>query len=270
MLFALGFIAQFIIGGLSGVSHSIVPHDAQQTDTYYIVAHFHYVLFGGSIFGIFGGIYYWWPKVFGKLLNETLGKLHFWLMFIGFNLAFFPMHIVGLKGMPRRIYTYPEGMGWDFLNFIETIGAFLIALGFLVFITNVLRTRKRWEDPGDDPWDGRTLEWATSSPPPAHNFDEIPVVKSRDDLWHKKYVEDPDGLPVPVIAGGADAHDEEDHGPGHIHLPSPSYFPAIASIGLPVIAWGVVYTAPAVMIAGGIVLLLGIFGWALEPSVDES
>jgi cytochrome c oxidase subunit 1 len=268
MLFALGFIAQFIIGGLSGVLHSIVPSDAQQTDTYFIVAHFHYVLFGGSIFALFAGFYYWWPKVFGKLLNERLGKLHFWLMFIGFNLAFFPMHIVGLKGMPRRIYTYPDNMGWNFLNFIETIGAFIIALSVLVFIVNAVRTRKHGEEPGDDPWDARTLEWATSSPPPAHNFDEIPIVKSRDDHWHRKYLQDPEGQPVPVIAGGADAEEPGEH--GHIHLPSPSYFPLFAACGLPIVGWGVVYTQPSVMILGAVVLILGIFGWALEPSVDET
>src|SRR3712207_6438626 len=149
---------------------SIVPHDAQQTDTYYIVAHFHYVLFGGAIFGLFAGFYYWWPKAFGRLLSDSLGKVHFWLMFIGFNLAFFPMHIVGLQGMPRRVYTYSEGMGWDLMNLIETIGAFVIAASVVVFIVNAVRSRAKGELAGPDPWDGRTLEWATDSPPPEYNF----------------------------------------------------------------------------------------------------
>ena len=140
MLFALGFIAQFTIGGLSGVMHSIVPADTQQTDTYFVVAHFHYVLFGGLVFAIFGGFYYWWPKVFGKMLNEKMGKLNFWLMVIGFNLTFFPMHFLGFEGEPRRTYTYPTGMGWDTLNLLATIGAFIIALSVLVFLVNVIFT----------------------------------------------------------------------------------------------------------------------------------
>jgi cytochrome c oxidase subunit 1 len=263
ILFAIGFVSMFIIGGLSGVLHSIVPHDAQQTDTYFIVAHFHYVLFGGALFGIFGGFYYWWPKIFGRLLNERLGKLHFGLMFVGFNMAFFPMHILGLMGMPRRIYTYPDGMGWNFLNMVETVGAYLIAISLLVFIANALHTRKHGEEPGDDPWDGRTLEWSTSSPPPEHNFDELPVVQSRDDVWHRKYLRDPEA--VPAIAGGADEHEHGGHG---IHLPSPSFFPLIAATGLPILAYGVIYTAVPVLISGAVVLLFGMFSWALEPSVE--
>ncbi|MGH2757866.1 MAG: cytochrome c oxidase subunit I, partial [Actinomycetota bacterium] len=177
LLFALGFVSMFIIGGLSGVSHAIVPHDTQQTDTYYIVAHFHYVLFGGAIFGLFAGLHYWWPKFFGRMLSDGLGKLQFWLMFIGFNLAFAPMHILGLQGQPRRTYTYPEGMGWDTWNFIETIGAFVIGLSALVFLVNVVASRRRGQEAGGDPWDGRTLEWSMPSPPPEHNFDEIPIVR---------------------------------------------------------------------------------------------
>ena len=162
MLFSLGFIAMFTLGGLSGVMHSIVPADSQQTDTYFVVAHFHYVLFGGLVFAIFGGFYYWWPKAFGKMLDERLGKLNFWLMLIGFNLTFFPMHIVGLEGMPRRTYTYGKGLGWDTLNKMETVGGFIIALSVLVFIVNVVRTQVRGEQAPEDPWDARTLEWTTS------------------------------------------------------------------------------------------------------------
>ena len=145
MLFALGFIAMFTIGGLSGVMHSIVPADTQQTDTYFVVAHFHYVLFGGLVFAIFGGFYYWWPKVFGKMLNERLGKLNFWLMLIGFNLTFFPMHILGLEGQPRRTYTYASGMGWDNLNLLVSIGSFIIAFSVLVFLVNIIVSTLRGE-----------------------------------------------------------------------------------------------------------------------------
>ena len=267
LLFAVGFVSMFIIGGLSGVTHAIVPHDAQQTDTYYIVAHFHYVLFGGAIFALFAGLYYWWPKIFGRLLDERLGKLNFWLMFIGFNLTFAPMHIVGLQGMPRRIYSYPSGMGWDFWNFIETIGAFVIAAAAAVFIANVALSRRRGEDAGADPWDGRTLEWTIPSPPPEYNFAEIPVVERRDDFWYRKYAETPEGKPIKVLAGGAGngEHDEPGHG---IHLPSPSLFPVIAAAGLPIAAYGVVYH-PLVIAAGVLVSLLGFYGWILEPVAEE-
>src|SRR2546426_4518720 len=163
LLFASGFISMFTIGGLSGVTHAVVPADYQQTDTYYIVAHFHYVLFGGSIFGLFAGIYYWWPKIFGHMLSDALGKLQFALMLIGFNMTFGPFHILGLQGMPRRIYTYPAHRGWDFWNFVATIGSFIIALSVLVFIINVVRSRKT-AAASADPWDARTLEWTISSP----------------------------------------------------------------------------------------------------------
>jgi cytochrome c oxidase subunit 1 len=267
MLFSLGFVSMFVIGGLSGVTHSIVPHDAQQTDTYYIVAHFHYVLFGGALFGIMSGLYYWWPKIFGHLLSEGLGKLHFWLWFIGFNLTFAPMHILGLEGMPRRIATYPDGMGWNMWNFIETIGAFIIAVSVLVFLFNVAISRKRKLEAGDDPWDARTLEWSIPSPTPEYNFARVPMVHARDDFWHKKYVETPAGEPARVFAGGANGHDEhEDHG---VHLPSPSYFPLLAATGLPVLCYGTIFHSVFVMIAGALVLVLGLYGWALEPQFAD-
>jgi hypothetical protein len=164
-----------------------VPSDWQQQDTYYIVAHFHYVLFGGAIMGLFAGIYYWWPKVTGRLLNDTIGKWHFWLMLIGFNLTFAPMHFLGLNGMPRRIFTYPPNMGWELWNVVATVGAFTIALSILVFMYNVVLSLRRGEIAGNDPWDGRTLEWAIPSPPPVYNFRAIPTVHGRDAYWLEKH-----------------------------------------------------------------------------------
>ncbi len=186
MYFALGFIGMFLIGGLNGVALAVVPFDYQVTDTYFVVSHIHYVLFGGSVFGIFAGIFYWFPKMTGKMLDETLGKVQFWLFLIGANLAFFPMHILGILGMPRRYYTYPDDLGWNELNLLATIGAFLIAIGVMVFIWNFISTLRNGELCGSDPWDAFTLEWDTSSPPKAYNFLTLPVVRSRRPFFDKK------------------------------------------------------------------------------------
>ena len=178
MLFALGFIALFTIGGLSGIFLATFPVDWQAQDSYFVVAHLHYVLFGGSMFGIFAGLYYWWPKMFGRKLDETLGKWHFWLLFIGFNLTFFPQHLLGLAGMPRRIYTYNRG-SWETDNMISTIGSYVMTAAILVFVVNVVWTRRRaGVRAGNDPWLGDTLEWYTTSPPPPHNFEKVPYVTS--------------------------------------------------------------------------------------------
>ena len=178
MLWALGFIAVFTVGGLSGIFLAAFPVDWQVTDTYYVVAHMHYVLFGGSVFGIFAGLYYWWPKIFGRMLGEGLGKLHFWLVFIGFNLTFFPQHLLGLLGMSRRIYTYQEHGLFQAYNLVSTIGAGVMAVGIFVFVINVVRTSRAGVRAVNDPWLADTLEWYTTSPPPAYNFEKLPYITS--------------------------------------------------------------------------------------------
>ena len=274
LLFALGFIALFIIGGLSGVTHASPPSDGQQQDTYYIVAHLHYVLLGGSVFGIFAGIYYWFPKMTGRLLNERLGKLNFWLMFIGMNITFGPMHWVGLDGMPRRIYTYSSEMGWDFWNLVATIGSFSLGVGILVFLYNFFTSLRRGEVASNDPWDGRTLEWSIPSPPPAYNFAQIPRVHGRDAFWDQKYLEAPDGQIRPVPAGAA----EEQHADGeehHIHMPGLSYFPIVTALGLLLAATGLIVREAnavigiGVMAIGVVVGFMGIYGWGFEPADPE-
>jgi cytochrome c oxidase subunit I len=192
MLFAFGFIAMFLIGGLSGVTLAVVPIDWQVNGSYYLVAHFHYVLFGGTAFAIFGAVYYWFPKMTGRMLSERAGKIHFWTMLIGFNVTFFPMHLLGIEGMPRRIYTYPAGLGWGGANLLATIGSVIMAISVLVFIANVLQSLRNGEQAGANPWEAWTLEWATSSPPPSYNFATIPTVTSRRPLWDIAHPEDPD------------------------------------------------------------------------------
>lgn len=188
-LFAVAFVAQFVLGGISGVMVAVVPFDWQVEDTYFLVAHFHYVLFGGMAFGVFGGFYYWFPKMFGRMLNERLGYVNFWLMFVGFNLTFFPMHLSGMLGMPRWVYTYPAGLGWGLPNLLSTLGAYILAISVLVFLWNFFNSLRHGPIAGPDPWDAWTLEWATSSPPPVENFRSIPSVRSRRPLWDLKHPE---------------------------------------------------------------------------------
>ena len=193
MLFACAFLFQFLCAGLTGIMLAVVPFNWQVTDTYFVVAHFHYVLVGGLVFTIFGAIYYWFPKVTGRLLSERLGRWHFWLFVVGFNVTFLPMHWLGMIGMPRRIYTYPADRGWEFWNLVASLGVLFQAAAIVVFLANIVMSLRRGAPAGDDPWDAWTLEWATTSPPPTYNFDVVPVVSSRRPLWDLKHPDDPDG-----------------------------------------------------------------------------
>jgi cytochrome c oxidase subunit 1 len=192
MLFCIAFLFQFLIAGLTGIMLASAPFDWQLSLSYFVVAHFHYVIVGGILFALFAAFYYWYPKVTGRMLNETLGKLHFWLFFIGFHMTFDTMHFPGLLGMPRRIYTYEPGRGWDTLNLIITMGTFIQGIAILIFVWNLIVSYWKGAKAGNDPWDAWTLEWSVSSPPPAYNFASIPVVASRRPLWDQKHPEDPD------------------------------------------------------------------------------
>jgi cytochrome c oxidase subunit 1 len=252
MWFAVAFVSSFIIGGLSGVMHASPPADLQQTDTYFVVAHFHYVLFGGAVQGLFAGIYYWWPKIFGHRLKESLGKVHFVLMFIGMNLTFFPMHFSGLLGMPRRIYTYGPELGLDLLNLMSTVGAALTGLALLVFVVNAWASRNE-PKVGRNPWAAATLEWSIPSPPPVYNFSVLPTVTSRLPLWTEGGV-----TPIPDVP------------PEPIHVPGGSHWPLMAALGILVIAVGGLLhhnLVPSLVtaLAGAAMLVFSIYRWAFEP-----
>src|SRR5690625_4842996 len=217
MLWALGFIPSFTIGGMTGVMLGSAVADFQFHDTYFVVAHFHYVIVGGTVFGIFAGIHYWWPKMFGRVLNETLGKWTFWLFFIGFHLTFFIQHFLGLMGMPRRYWVLLEVLGLGIVFMIRTIGAFFMTAGALVFLYNIVYTAMKEERAGADPWDGRTLEWSISSPPPYYNFEQLPLVRGLDPLWIEKMEGDgtiPPGEPL-----------------DDVHMPKGSFLPFLMGLG---------------------------------------
>ncbi len=249
--FAVGLIGLFTIGGLSGIMHASPPVDLQQTDTYFVVAHLHYVLIGGSLFGLFAGAYYWWPKITGRFLDERLGKLQFWLLFVAFNTTFFPQHYLGAVGMPRRIYTYPASIGWDLWNLVSTVGAFGIGLSILLFMVIAGRSLRAPATAPADPWDGRTLEWRTSSPPPPHDFDTIPPVYGRDTFWREKH----GPRRAPLAPPAADAHG--------VHLPAPSRWPVVLAAGLLLASIGAL-THVGLVVLGGLLTVYAAFRFALE------
>jgi cytochrome c oxidase subunit I len=229
MLYAIAFIIQFTIGGLSGVMHATVPVDWQQTDSYFVVAHFHYVLFGGALFALIGGLYYWWPKLTGRFMSDRMGKFQFWLTVIGFNTTFFPMHFLGVLGMPRRVYTYAPGLGWAFWNLVESIGAFILGFAMLLLFINMLASFWNGELSEADPWDGRTLEWSVSSPPPEYNFARLPIVHSRDVLWADKYGEEAEPSAAIPEPGGPPTRWERGRPPLE-YMPPDDYEPPQNSI----------------------------------------
>jgi cytochrome c oxidase subunit I len=260
MHFVYGFIAIFVLGGLTGVMLASVPLDVQVHDTFFVVAHFHYVLIGGALFPLFGAFFHWFPKMTGRMMNELLGKITFWALFIGFNLTFFPMHILGLHGMPRRIYTYPPEMGWGPLNLLATIGAFIIAFGGILFIANALWSRKNGQIAGNNPWDADSLEWAAASPPENYNFEYLPVVTSRAPLWvpreDRTFVTGLRNDRREVLA--TTLMDAEPR--FRYVLPWPSIWPFLTAIAVSIGFTGSVFN-PWYIITGSILSAIGLIGW---------
>ncbi|MDQ4029078.1 MAG: cytochrome c oxidase subunit I [Actinomycetota bacterium] len=267
MLFVLGFIIIFVIGGLTGPILGLVPIDQQVHDTYFVVAHFHYVLVGSAVFPIFAVFYYWLPKITGRLMDERPGKWSFWLMFLGFNLTFFPQHILGLLGMPRRIYTYDSGLGWEPHNLVSTIGAFMFAVGVLITMLNYMRSLRSGAQAGNDPWEGETLEWATTSPPPPYNFETIPTVRSREPVWDQ-----------PELRDGAQPPEQGGHAleSGHqtlstsvldatpqavVHMPHASPWPFALTLAMTVLLYGLLLGSWIVTVVGALGSVAGVMGW---------
>jgi len=267
MLFVLGFILIFVVGGVTGVMFAAVPLDQALHDSYFVVAHLHYVLVGSAVFPIFAGIYHWGPKMMGRLLNERLGKISFWLMFVGFNLAFFPHHLLGLLGMPRRVYTYQEGLGWDGWNLASTVGAFVLSLGILVTIVNWYWSRAKGPVAGNNPWNGETLEWYTTSPPPHYNFTTVPAVRAREPMWDQ-----------PELAGGAQPPTEGGRSltGGHVtlstsmldarpqsivHMPHASAWPFWFAVALTVLFFVLLLELWSLAILAAVATVMTMVGW---------
>lgn len=249
MLYAISFIPTFVMGGVTGVMLAAAPADYQFHDTYFVVAHFHYVIIGGVVFAILAGAHYWWPKMFGKMLSEALGKITFVLFFIGFHLTFFIQHWLGLWGMPRRVFTYLPNQGFDMANLISSIGAVFMAAAVIILVINIIVTTAKGEKVGSDPWhDGRTLEWAVSSPPPEYNFKQLPLVRGLDALWIEKRAGKQSMTAAEPLQD--------------IHMPNGSILPFIMSLGLFISAFGFMYRTefawglPVILIGLGITLFM--------------
>jgi cytochrome c oxidase subunit I len=268
LYFVLGFFFIFVIGGLSGIMLASVPIDTQVHDTYFVVAHFHYVLVGGAVFPLLGAAYYWFPKITGRMMSETLGRWNFWLAFIGFNVAFFPMHILGMLGMPRRVYTYQPEMGWGTLNMVATLGAIVMFASFVLFLVNVVWSNRSGDIAGDNPWDAGTLEWATSSPPPAYNFARMPVVTSHEPLWRER-----ESLPVVsgmsleqrevIVSSVTEAIPELREG-----TPEPSIWPFLAALAVATAFIASIFS-PWAAVWGSALVGATIIGWFWPKSAKE-
>jgi cytochrome c oxidase subunit 1 len=276
MKFATALVAMFTIGGLSGVMHSSPPADLQQTDTYFIVAHFHYVLFGGSIFGIFAGIYHYFPKMTGRMASEKLGNISFWIMFIGFNLTFFPMHFSGLLGMPRRIYTYDANQGYTGFNLASTIGTVILVIGIAISLWNLWTRRKSGEVAGNDPWEAGTLEWSIPSPPPDYNFAELPHVTSRYPLWDVTHPEITHDRPTAPTTTGVHVEQRTTKTAAElgIPMPNPSIMPLVCAAGVIVMFSGLLFLEKSTKLGVGISLLgaawwvSALYNWLTTPLED--
>ncbi|MDQ4079485.1 MAG: cytochrome c oxidase subunit I [Gemmatimonadota bacterium] len=284
LLFAVGFIVLFVFGGITGVMLASAPFDAQAHDSHFVVAHFHYVLVGGVIFPLVGGLHYWLPKFSGRMLSERLGRWTFWLMFVGFNVAFLPMHVTGLLGMPRRVYTYQAGLGWDLPNLLSTIGAFILALGVLLFVINVVVSLRRGERATDNPWGGDTLEWAVTSPPPVYQFWSLPVVHTRHPLWEQRTLDTEDA----VVAAELEAmrgqpaswratllvSTKEGRPEGISWIPGPTIWPVILSGGFVLLFTGALINSISLTGAGLVVSGVATAGWfwptrSQKRAIDE-
>lgn len=271
LLFVVGFLITFVLGGITGIMVASAPLDWQVHDSFFVVAHFHYVLIGGVVFPIFAGIYYWFPKNFGKMLDERLGKWNFWLMFLGFNITFFPMHISGLLGMPRRVYTYSGSMGWDIYNLLATIGSFVLAAGVLVFLINVFYSLRSGKEAGNDPWDGDSLEWSTESPTPSYGYRQLPIITSRHPMWDQKRLDEgseklvilvkdlaqwPQTWRAQIVTSALTAQPQE-----VMQVAGDSIFPLIAAIGVFTAFTALIFDAWLIVAIGIVITIIAVIGW---------
>jgi cytochrome c oxidase subunit 1 len=260
MHYVLGVIITFVIGGMSGVMLAMAPADLQYNDTYFVVAHFHYTIIGGVVFGLLAASYYWFPLLTGRLMDETLGKIGFWIQFAGFNATFFPQHFLGLTGMPRRVFTYPPGLGYTLWNQVSTVGALVLAAGLGLWLFNLVWSARAGRRAADDPWDARTLEWAVGSPPPPYNFARLPLVRGRDPLWVEKHHGDGRLLPAP---------DPEREG-DTVRMPAPDATPAALALGMTGFAYAALYRSPWGMLAAAAVAVLALYRYMFRPMAHVS